>query len=378
MVDSTSDLTAKPLHTHTNQPISPDGATSDLNTASFTRHPIQHNSDDENGFQKLDAEYEALEHAPDLAIATTTTYSEGCLSVNRSRRNQLCPIYRLPNEILAFIFDYVGCSPANASQPFRGRAPWNVSQTSKLWREIALGTAILWSDIVLRTVPLAQASLDRSKGALLNVSQPKDMGVAPDVRFLQILRPHINRCNTLMLAGLTPEALAYLTTPAPRLETFFAYLDLDYIEDVVLETSFALPDLFEGHTPQLRAILLGGIPLSLRSALFVGLTFLHLANIEYVDSSVVQLFRNLAMYPLLEILWLERLLFPLADNPNISIDLPRLQDLQLIPIPQEFMRSLLASILISPLVSFDIRMRDALDFHLRHPPIVYGNGGEPP
>ncbi|KDQ08063.1 hypothetical protein BOTBODRAFT_180204 [Botryobasidium botryosum FD-172 SS1] len=357
MADPASDLIARLLRT-IYQPIPRDGATSGLNTAS---------DHGEIGFRKLDAEYEALEHARDLAIAAITSYSEGRLSANRSRRNQLCPIYRLPNEILASIFEYAlgrrhFWRGPSYLQPLDTKAPWHVSRTSKLWREIALGTATLWSNIDLSTVPMTRALLERSKSALLDV-QVRERGGAWDVRLLQILRPHINRCSALTLHGLTREALECLTTPAPRLEAFSAYVDLDSTEDVVSESSSALPDLFGGHVSQLRTMTLRGICLPLTSALFVGLTDLHLANISYVGSSMAQFFRNLAMCPLLGTLRMDFVKFSLAVNPVAPIDLRHLYTLDLSYIPREVIRSLLASIRTPHLLSLEIHTRDIPSFH---------------
>ncbi|KDQ08651.1 hypothetical protein BOTBODRAFT_118404, partial [Botryobasidium botryosum FD-172 SS1] len=69
------------------------------------------------------------------------------VSTLRFRHNLITPIYRLPNEVLALIFQFAESSPYNSLQPLESRVPLNISAVSRVWREIALDTPQIWTTI---------------------------------------------------------------------------------------------------------------------------------------------------------------------------------------------------------------------------------------
>ncbi|KDQ13415.1 hypothetical protein BOTBODRAFT_33720 [Botryobasidium botryosum FD-172 SS1] len=99
------------------------------------------------GLLDLLLESEVLMDARDITIAATNACVKQLIAAAKIRYNNLLPINRLPNEVLAMIFMFSACCHTNSSYPLEARAPLNLSGVSKAWREAALDTLRLWIDI---------------------------------------------------------------------------------------------------------------------------------------------------------------------------------------------------------------------------------------
>ncbi|KDQ08104.1 hypothetical protein BOTBODRAFT_180128 [Botryobasidium botryosum FD-172 SS1] len=334
----------------------------------------------------MDAQCAVIELAQRLAINAINSYAGEILSAVRRRRNQLTAIHRLPNEILALIFEFTECSPENAKQPLDLRSPINISQVSKLWREIALDTATLWTAIDAVNAPILHIFTSRSKRALLDIKllpgrefhdEEGHVTVAHHYQtthfpgFIRKLLPHINRWKSMQLLSLTRSTLERcLNEPAHQLDTFHAHCSAHDIESPVYTYRF-----FDDHTPRLRDLSLVGVCVSLQSPMFTGLTCLHLERVQYTHSSVYQLLQNLAACPLLEDLHLWHVRFPLlTTNPDLLsesqllVGLPRLQGLTLRGLQDHLTQFILASIRVSPFLGLGIGLFDPTDFESILPP----------
>jgi len=126
---------------------------------------------------------DAVKHARDFVVEDA---SRLLFIVN----DQLQPINRLPNEILAIIFQYATNSLRTSHSPRRviKRAPINVSHVSRLWREIALNSPRLWTTIHSRSNVPIHIFLSRSKATPLNIIirfPHISLGLPPKVFFQQ-------------------------------------------------------------------------------------------------------------------------------------------------------------------------------------------------
>ncbi|KAG5645088.1 hypothetical protein DXG03_006902 [Asterophora parasitica] len=160
--------------------------------------------------------------------------------------NQATPIGFLPPEILGQIFDVaIRSKPPEDnfpwSHPWRRRSlPVTLSQVSGYWREVALNSPLLWSDVDISppwALNIIRLYLTRSKSCPIHLN----LGI-PTIAFgnlltpavanasahilCDIIAPHISRCRKITVKGdfhhLEPllEAVMKIFHPlrAPRLE----------------------------------------------------------------------------------------------------------------------------------------------------------------
>jgi hypothetical protein len=87
---------------------------------------------------------------------------QALIRARRTRRNELISINRLPREILVGVFRYaLDRSSKYKTMPFM--------LVCTLWREVALESPSLWSDLELWPLPRFHAFLALAKEALLTV-----------------------------------------------------------------------------------------------------------------------------------------------------------------------------------------------------------------
>ncbi|KDQ09957.1 hypothetical protein BOTBODRAFT_36581 [Botryobasidium botryosum FD-172 SS1] len=300
----------------------------------------------------MDQECEILGLVQHFVVQTANAHMEKKISALQTRRNQLLPIHRLPDEVLSSIFVLAEGTRHNRTQPLHMRTPFVVSLVSKQWRAVALNTPTLWTTIDVITRPISEVFIDRSKSALLGI----DLLWGPDCcahdtvkhlpserhrdtysahkryitdvgRFLSPLIPHANRWRSLRVQGVRPGVLeSLLSSPAPSLEILHVQatpFDADF------DVSSLHGNLFAGHTPCLRDLSLASVYQPLTSAIYHGLKDLDLGWITYPNDSVGRLLHNLAMCPLLEHLTLSRIQFApseASDTTSLaSFTLPCLQ-----------------------------------------------------
>jgi hypothetical protein len=189
-------------------------------------------------------------------------------------------VWSLPNEILSHIFElgvigeeYV----VSNSRKDDIRLPFNilVSHVSRTFREVAIHTPRLWSQVqifhveppeleYLRTCLQRSGSL-KADISLSCIDDDFDAGLEPIHLFMDIIMPHIHRLRMLSVRLCGPHVLylvvQLLNKPAPELEVL-ELSDYDYehtndINDPHPATPPGEPlTLFGGITPKLEAITL--------------------------------------------------------------------------------------------------------------------------
>lgn len=129
-----------------------------------------------------DGDYSGLKDlaAVDSALMHTYVKIRRLLSVVsslNSHRNSLPPISSLPPEVLAEIFQY--CTHRNHTA-WEYDKSWPVfSQVCGHWRQIALSTPSLWTDVDLRLPMLTRMMIQRAQSSPLDVSAPTCSNLVP-------------------------------------------------------------------------------------------------------------------------------------------------------------------------------------------------------
>ncbi|KDQ08200.1 hypothetical protein BOTBODRAFT_38181 [Botryobasidium botryosum FD-172 SS1] len=292
--------------------------------------------------------------------------------------NQLQAIDRLPNELLAMIFEFtVLRGGLNTDQPFQllqSRVPVSITQVSSRWRGVAVAIPQLWTTIDCVTRPLASLFISRSQHTPLDIyilGVPTLQIMANDVvAFLTPLLPHIARWRILHIRcedlGSIPQLLS---APAPLLE------ELDVTLSMTRRISPIMRRLFADCTPRLRALRLNNVPLHLTAPTYTGLISLHVTYSNHRDpmGTIAQLHRALATCPLLEDLFCDYSSFstlsvfsmPRGQIPSIPIDLPHLQNAELVFWTDHDLLHFLAPIYFSPSLRLKLRVIGDADCDLR-------------
>ncbi|KAI0264931.1 hypothetical protein BC834DRAFT_970491 [Gloeopeniophorella convolvens] len=180
--------------------------------------------------------------------------------------NALVIISLLPAELLAHIFCLI--RDDEHSIIYASSTCWiTVTHVCRLWREVALGDASLWSRIgccPFLKEPFTEM-FARSKGTLVDVFH---VCSRPSTQYLHELSRHASRIRELCLHGLeTPtlceNAQAVLSLSAPNLESLDLSMDTsDTVFSVLPQHEFRLTrgvKLFNGHAPKLREIFLDNL-----------------------------------------------------------------------------------------------------------------------
>ncbi|KDQ15783.1 hypothetical protein BOTBODRAFT_31265 [Botryobasidium botryosum FD-172 SS1] len=303
-----------------------------------------------NKVGSLEAEMEVAELALQAVQACTTQ----TLVRLRNRQNELSPMHRLPNELLGAIFVLVGASGRNA--------PFSVSQVCKLWREIALNTPHLWTNVnVLAGPNLAFMYAERSGAAPLDLSVSIETPSShiDEARAIYWSR-YADRWGSLKIRCSVQPAtledsgvLLWLTRPAPVLESLEISTNSEFGWQVSPGIS---PDI---QMPCLRKIKLFGFHLPLTLPIFRGLTIIHLSRIVY---SATELHRALVECPMLEEFRVSGALRANAtsdqDEPDRFtpqiIELSHLRHLSFSCIPTRMIQYLLTHIATPPRSTLDI------------------------
>lgn len=111
-----------------------------------------------------------------------------------TRRNELSPIYRFPNEVLARVFEYA----AHGTLSSMAEAPLNIAAVSRGWRAIALELPAIWIKMHGRSVA---GFLPRTKNALLDIYHPRsELRHTPLSTIIPLLLPYSNRWGSLHLS----------------------------------------------------------------------------------------------------------------------------------------------------------------------------------
>jgi hypothetical protein len=166
----------------------------------------------------------------------------------------LSPIRRLPPELLGEIFRY--CLPQNYDEKGAHKAVMLPSHVCKHWRDVALSTPTLWTNIVLRVtdetfesrVALVTAWFSRSGGLPLSFTLEGQENVLPILSFL------LQYCNRWQYINLSvpSETLRCLEAAKGHLKG----LETMVINDRYIwlrDTSYSVEHIFES-APRLRKV----------------------------------------------------------------------------------------------------------------------------
>jgi hypothetical protein len=196
-----------------------------------------------------------------------------CICALKSRRNSLCPVSRLPPEVLSEVF-LVLAEQLQAQGRFEVDFKWTtVAHVCRIWRNIALQHGRLWGKIDTTIPDRTSVFVDRSKGAPLAVRQSFTGSLAelptsftvPSFRYREL---HLRAKE----GQLGPNVLQVLNSPihAPVLESLVLEVSDNY-------TEYTLPPtVFDYKAPALARLQLQNIRLEWPTSLFPSLTHLSI------------------------------------------------------------------------------------------------------
>lgn len=304
--------------------------------------------------------------AVQLALAAAEAFATDTLSHLRYRRNQLSATHRrLPSELLSLIFEWTGGNywPYNS--------PFTISRVSKLWRDVALNTPRLWTNIRLGPFDqLSKIRLGRSKSLPLdiiivlerNTTIPRPSSTTPP--------PHIDRWRSLELLpgyqgrATSGEVMPWLRHPAPHLQVL--HIQIDHEETARADIGYRDFDfdkeIFKGGAPLIHELSLQGLFVPFTMPIYTGLTKLRLCDLMFtIDLTVYQMLAAVATSPLLEDLYIGEIDTPddfRIDGPFLSspldIHLPHLTSLFLGSMCASLMKCILGSVTIPPTSLLDL------------------------
>ncbi|KAF5357640.1 hypothetical protein D9758_007500 [Tetrapyrgos nigripes] len=251
-----------------------------------------------------------------------STDAEDELLELKTRWNELVPISMLPNEIISEVF--LVCARCDVDHSHSCWSWINVSYICKRWRNVALGSPMLWGYLDFLKPALVPEMLRRSQKAPLIVSVPQKHIIKDQVEDAVISAlHHIHRVSEITLRNVVTaslgKALSDIRQGAPLLHTLC--LTRGETEVATLASSkhpVVLPsDFLNGNAPCLRHVDLHGFHLSWDSDFLKNLTTLKLTyNSPTHAPSLQQLTHVLDRMPGLETLKLW--ILPLSDTTVTS------------------------------------------------------------
>ncbi|KDQ06979.1 hypothetical protein BOTBODRAFT_60316 [Botryobasidium botryosum FD-172 SS1] len=324
-------------------------------------------SSSREALERMDEELEVMMRACDYAVHAMVTYTNNVLNSVKARRNEHCPIYRLPSEIITTIFHFARQCSLGSDDGLLRSAPVSLSQVSKWWRNIALSTPALWTKIDSQNVILAELFANRSKNELLDIDVDLEVSSATyDFNYiraedlLQFLTPHIDRWESFVFCGDCE--YGPLDSPAPNLQTLQLRADWDSHAHYNI-------NIFSNHAPLLRTLKLARFYIDLDAHLHAGLESLHLCDSLILGPPNKFAAMSLAACPLLRELVLHDVRFHgiLDSMPgNRSVPLHHLEVMRLKMDDREI-RSLISSLQTPSSLRLCITMQDSNDLRTMFP-----------
>ena len=191
----------------------------------------------------------------------------------KSRRNSLCPVSRLPPEVLSEIFLLLA-EQLQAHDRFKVDFKWTtVAYVCRLWRDIALQHGRLWGKVDMARLDRTKAFVDRSKGAPLAVRESFTGSLAelplaftgPSYRYREL---HLRAKE----GQLGPNVLHVLNSPthAPVLESLVLEVSVGHPEYMLPST------VFDYKAPALTRLQLQNVRLEWPVSLFPSMTHLSI------------------------------------------------------------------------------------------------------
>ncbi|KAJ3540376.1 hypothetical protein NMY22_g4322 [Coprinellus aureogranulatus] len=155
-------------------------------------------------------------------LARRATLQTEILAIE-NRWNALLPVNRLPHEILSTIFEIVKALWEQGY--FKRRLFWmRLSFVCRHWREIALETTSLWTNVDFANPAIGELMLSRSKKALLEVSFKTLPSPQSEVLLRKTLSQtqRLRSIDVLLRHESSSEVLWVAIGPAPYLQTLAA------------------------------------------------------------------------------------------------------------------------------------------------------------
>ncbi|KAF8588591.1 hypothetical protein K439DRAFT_1629595 [Ramaria rubella] len=217
-------------------------------------------------------------------------------------RSRIAAIWTLPNEILGYIFEMgvveeqeaLMAGAADEENTDYERFQILVSHVCRTFREVAIHTHILWSQIHISDLhpprlDFVRTCIARSGSSSLDITIACEETFEPNSESIQVLvallNPQIHRFQrfTARLCGFQSlyHIMQHLNQPAPLLEVL-ELTDIDYENAFDEDDPFEPPalreplTLFCGEMPKLYGVALDGAHVAWTKCNFAGLVDLHL------------------------------------------------------------------------------------------------------
>ncbi|KAG6884154.1 hypothetical protein C0993_000878, partial [Termitomyces sp. T159_Od127] len=238
---------------------------------------------------------------------------EATANYYKRHSNALTITCQLPPEILSAIFLEV----QHHEDPYPGRIDWieRISHVCSHWRQVALSTASLWSNIPVMRTPWATEMISRSGDRPLKIhyagSLYSDKSLWPSKCYAvldELLRCHLSRIKSFTLASDWRYYRSYPyenDTSQKRFITLLAFLThAPVLEELRVHTLWGNCVEIIQYTvnlPQLRHLELAGCAVTWTDSSFVNLRSLKIFHLpEKTSPTIPQLLHLLQRTPLLE------------------------------------------------------------------------------
>ncbi|KAI8996519.1 hypothetical protein BD414DRAFT_204306 [Trametes punicea] len=235
--------------------------------------PSRQSMEASRSFQRSE---DAVAHARKVLEDQITAHADAIVYL-KSQLNSMSPASRLPPEIISEIFTLVAVyhyeeswrHHYGSSQVYK----WlPVAHVCRAWRAIALRTPRLWSNIVLTRPEVDHEVLSRAKNAPLWVSANITHQTDARAGMLDTIMQNPSRLRELQLMG-PARALQSLSAKWTKRADFLQSISLTspyraFDHASVLSSPPFSPNLFSGHTPNLRHLDISGVTLDWSNPLF--------------------------------------------------------------------------------------------------------------
>jgi F-box-like len=205
--------------------------------------------------------------------------------------NQSTAIYRLPNEMLSYIFELCRndaiVERATTGRTGRvGKVEVNMSHVSSHWRAVAISSPSLWSNLGLSDDSKLKVYLERSKGYPLDITF-QFAHIAPmyesEIAHITLICAHIDRWRHVFLELGHDQSLSFILqhirkSSAPLLQhfsmcPFSSNIDFSHPEEP------GASQIFMGGAPKLTFVRLVGAALYVSKPPLSAMTTLHLDDV---------------------------------------------------------------------------------------------------
>ncbi|KAF5325098.1 hypothetical protein D9619_010013 [Psilocybe cf. subviscida] len=259
----------------------------------------------------------------DQEIADLTARMQYSIRLLQTRRNELAPVSKLPDEILRHIFlifrDSTDLHPKSWHQ---------VTHICQSWRHVAVGSPSLWTCLHNTPHAFALLMLKRSQKAPLEISfslysfESKLIGST-----LTTILHEIERIESITLLGISPDlmdtvqtTLANLGREASLLEHIMVTLSGSILGQEPASVKFAL-DVFRA-THRLRELLVSGMKYDWSILPLPNLSFLNMDGEAIGEISGAQFTNTLRQMPRLETLYINWNLIHLDEHTQATPPAP--------------------------------------------------------